>query len=101
MHTITYQVATAKAQEKHGSLIDRGANGGLAGSDVRLIGATMRFADVSGINDHTISSLPIGTVAGIITTHLGPVCAIMHQYACQTRAIQFIHAFRWNTMALM
>ena len=85
MHTIAYQVATAKAQGKHGSLIDRGANGGLAGSDVRLIGATTCFADVSSINDHTISSLLIGTVAGVITTHLGPVCAIMHQYACHDK----------------
>ena len=33
---ITYHVAQAK-QAKHGSLVDRGANGGLAGSDVRQL----------------------------------------------------------------
>ena len=32
---ITYHVAQAQ-QAKHGSLVDRGANGGLAGSDVRI-----------------------------------------------------------------
>ena len=33
---ITYHVTQAK-QTKHGSLVDRGANGGLAGSDVRVL----------------------------------------------------------------
>ena len=33
---LNYHVAKAK-QVQHGSLVDRGANGGLAGSDVRLL----------------------------------------------------------------
>ena len=32
----TYHIAQA-SQAKHGSLVDRGANGGLAGSDVRIL----------------------------------------------------------------
>ena len=35
-HHFTYHVAQA-SQVKHGSLVDRGANGGLAGSDVRIL----------------------------------------------------------------
>ena len=35
-HHFTYHVAQA-SQDKHGSLVDRGANGGLAGSDVRIL----------------------------------------------------------------
>ena len=35
-HCFTYHVAQA-SQAKHGSLVDRGANGGLAGSDVRIL----------------------------------------------------------------
>ena len=35
-HHFTYHVAQA-SQAKHGSLVDRGANGGLAGSDVRIL----------------------------------------------------------------
>ena len=34
-HYFTYHVAQA-SQAKHGSLVDRAANGGLAGSDVRI-----------------------------------------------------------------
>ena len=33
---IEYHIAQA-SQAKHGSLVDRGANGGLAGSDVRIL----------------------------------------------------------------
>ena len=35
-HHFTYHVAQA-SQAKHGSLVDTGANGGLAGSDVRIL----------------------------------------------------------------
>ena len=35
-----------------GSLIDRGANGGLAGNNVRVISKTDREVDVSGIDGH-------------------------------------------------
>ena len=34
-HHFNYHIAQA-SQAKHGSLVDRGANGGLAGSDVRI-----------------------------------------------------------------
>ena len=82
-HHIEYRVAANAATTQHqiSSLIDRGANGGLAGQDVRLIEKTLRCADVSGINNHTLKSLPIATVAGVVQTHIGPVCLIMHQYA--------------------
>ena len=53
----------------------------MAGEDIRLIEKTMRYADVSGINDHTIEGLPIATVAGVMQSHDGPICLRMHQYA--------------------
>lgn len=82
-HRVDYRVAQMHSENsnKVSSLVDRGANGGLAGQDVRLIETTMRLADVSGINNHTIEALPIATVAGVVTSHLGPVVMIMHQYA--------------------
>ena len=48
---ITYHVAQAK-QAKHGSLVDRGANGGLAGSDVRVLSTSSRKCTVTGIDNH-------------------------------------------------
>ena len=39
-------------QGRHGSLVDRGANGGLAGSDVRVLSISSRKCTVSGIDNH-------------------------------------------------
>ena len=81
-HWLKYNIAAhQKAMNKVSSLVDPGANRGLAGEDVRLIEQTARYADVSGINDHTIEGLPIATFTGIVESHLGLICLIMHQYA--------------------
>ena len=45
-----YHIAPAK-QAQHGSLIDRGANGGLAGSDVRVLSKSSRKCTVTGIDN--------------------------------------------------
>jgi len=80
---ITYHI-----QSEHGgntpcgSLVDRGANGGLSGGDVRVLEeSTTEFADVHGIADISVSKLPLCTVAGVIQTHQGPIIGIFHQYA--------------------
>ena len=46
---ITYHVAQA-SQANHGSLVDRGPSGGLAGSDVRVLSTSPRKCTVTGIN---------------------------------------------------
>ena len=49
----TYHVSQA-SQAKHGSLVDRGANGGLAGSDVRILSRSSRKCTVTGIDSHEL-----------------------------------------------
>ena len=70
-------------EHKRASLMDRGGNGGLFGADVRLLDYTepARYADVSGLANHTVKDLRIGTGAGMVMTHVGPIIVIMHQYA--------------------
>ena len=48
--------------------MDRGANARLLGSDARVIGYLDpdRTADVSGLADHTVSDLHIGTAAAVV-----------------------------------
>ena len=59
VHThLFYHVAEAK-QAQHGSLVDRGANGGLAGSDVRFLSRSSRKCTVTGIDQHQINGLDI------------------------------------------
>ena len=57
-HHFTYHVAQA-SQAKHGSSVDRGANGGLAGSDVRILSISSRKCTVTGIDSHENQGLDV------------------------------------------
>ena len=82
MARIIYSASASKTTSKDNmSLIDRGANGGIAGSDVRVLFKTNRAVDIRGIDNHQLTDISIGTVGGVVDTHKGPVIAIMHQYA--------------------
>ena len=62
VHThLLYHVAQAK-QAQHGLLVDRGANGGLAGSDVRILSKSSRKCTVTGIDQYQINGLDIASV---------------------------------------
>ena len=52
-HHYTYHIGQA-SQTTHGSLVDRGANGGLAGSDVKILSRSSRRCTVAGIDSHEI-----------------------------------------------
>jgi hypothetical protein len=64
-----------------GSLVDGGANGGLAGSDCRVIETSLDTVDVIGIAENILPSLPLGTCAGRCLSTQGPVIVLLHQYA--------------------
>ena len=57
-HHYTYDIAQA-SQATHGSLVDRGANGGLAGSDVRSLSRSSRKCTVTGIDSHELQGLDV------------------------------------------
>ena len=63
------------------SHIDRGANGGLAGSDVRILERTGRTVSVTGIRNHELPGLDIVTFGSLLHTNHGKVILIMHEYA--------------------
>ena len=77
---LTYYGAEAK-QAKHGSLVDRGANGGLAGPDVRVLSISPRKCNVTGIDNYEIPGLDIVQCAALVDTNDGIVNHIMHEYA--------------------
>jgi hypothetical protein len=76
-----YRVTMASHGDK-GALVDRGANGGLAGADMRVIetvfGSTV---DVTGIGDAAMNDLPIVQAASLIHTKIGPIIGLFNQYA--------------------
>ena len=80
-HHFTYHVAQA-SHAKHGSLVDRGANGGLAGSDVRILSRSARECTVIGINSHELQGLDVVQCAELLEMNHGIVNMIMNEYSC-------------------
>ena len=80
-HHFTYHIAQA-SQAKHGSLVDRGANGGLSGSDVRILSRSSRKCTVTGIDSHELQGLYVVQYAALVETNHGIVNLIMNEYAC-------------------
>jgi hypothetical protein len=74
LNDVMYQVSNHKQMTLPLALIDRGANGGVAGSVTWLIDKSLHY-------DHMIKDVPISTVSAVVNTQCGEVIAIMHQYA--------------------
>ena len=66
-HHFTYHIAQA-SQAKHGSLADRGTNGGLAGSDVRILSRSSRKCTVTGIDSHELQGLDVVQCTALVQT---------------------------------
>jgi hypothetical protein len=81
LNDVMYQVSNHKQMTLPLALIDRGTNGGVAGSDTWLIDKSLHSVHIQGIDDHMIKDVPIGTVGAVINNQRGEVIAIMHQYA--------------------
>ena len=78
----TYSVSKHQRQKFGESLVDRGANGGLAGTDMRVISTSPhRSVHVEGIDNHQVRDVPIVTAGGVLHTAQGDVIGIFHQYA--------------------
>ena len=67
-HHFTYHIAQA-SQVKHGSLVDRGASGGLAGSDVRILSRSSRKCTVTGIDSHELQGLDVVQYVALVQTN--------------------------------
>ena len=80
-HKIVYHVSKSSTSNNNDSLQDRGANGGIAGRNVRVLSSSHKYVNVEGIGNHQITNIPIVTCAGKVMTDKGPVVAIMNQFA--------------------
>ena len=80
-HHFTYHIAQT-SKSKQGSLVDRGANGGLAGSDVRILSRSSRTCTVTGIDSHELQGHDVVQCAAVVETNHGIVNLIMNEYAC-------------------
>ena len=70
----------ARAKQSINHLIDRGANGGLAGANMRVL-KKHRKINIVGIDDHELTGLNMVTAAALLDTQKGPIIGIFHEYA--------------------
>ena len=56
------------ANHTNQQLVDQGANGGLAGSDMRVIHKTHRKINIQGIDNHEVTGLDVVTAATLLNT---------------------------------
>ena len=61
--------------------MDSGANRGVAGSDTRIISQTGRTVVITGIDNHQLDNILVGTCGAVVPTNKGEVIAILHEYA--------------------
>ena len=69
------------ANHTNQQLVDRGANGVLAGSDMRVIHKTHRKINIQGIDNHEVTGLDVVTAATLLNTSQGKVIGIFNEYA--------------------
>ena len=69
------------ANHTNQQLVDHGANGGLAGSDMHVIHRTYRKINIQGIDNHEATGLDVVTAATLLNTPQGNVIGIFNEYA--------------------
>ena len=74
-------VHATKQVNKSNALMDRGANGGVAGGNMRPISWTNRMVDLNGVDEHTVRELRIGTFGAVTESQCGPIIATFPQMA--------------------
>jgi hypothetical protein len=81
-HSIAYDLSNHASSPVLSSLIDGGANGGVAGDDVCVIcESSSNQANATGVGESVIQNLPLATVAGLVDAHRGPAIVLLHQCA--------------------
>ena len=69
------------ANHTNQQLVDHGANGGLAGSDMCGIHRTYRKIKIQDIDNHEVTGLDVVTAATLLNTPQGKVIGIFNEYA--------------------
>lgn len=76
------------------SLVDGGANGGIAGQDMvlHLYHPDNVRVNIGGVDNHQVNNVCIGTYYCLIYTDLGPVIGVFHNYASIPSQSNSIHS---------
>jgi len=77
----THASKHAIKRSKRGTLVDRGANGGMLGNDAKVIFKRNKTVDITGIDNHEINTLPMVDATANTITDKGPVILVLRNYA--------------------
>ena len=77
----SYIFTKAKTNLSLHELRDRGANGGLAGSDMQISNHTGHKINIVGIDNHELRGLDVVTTASLLDNNQGKVIGIFNEYA--------------------
>ena len=94
---IEYSVSKRKINHKTSmSLIDRGANGCVAGADCKLIGLpeVERTVNITGMDEHQLVNIPIATVGAYTVSNRGPVICVFQEVAYNGKHQSIISALQ-------
>jgi hypothetical protein len=93
---VTYTFARSNTSP-HLQLVDRGANGGLSGADMKVLNKTGRKVNISGIDKHELTGLDIIACASMYETNQGHIIGVFHEYAFygQGRSIHSPAQMEW------
>ena len=83
------------------ALVDRGANGGSAGDDVRVISKISHVVNVQGIDNHQFMNILVITSGAVSRSQRGPVIIIMNQYSYISGGTLYIHLEKLKIFKMM
>ena len=89
------------ANHTNQQLVDRGANGGLAGSDMHVIHKPQRKINIQGIDNHEVTGLDVVTPATLLNTSQGKSLAYSMNMPTLGRDHPFIHQVNLNGLRPM
>ena len=89
------------ANHTNQQLVDRGTNGGLAGSDMHVIHRTHRKINIQSIDNHEVTGLDVVTDATLLNTSQGKAIGIFNEYAYLGKGSSFIHQVNLNGLRPM
>ena len=89
------------ANHTNNQLVDRGANGGLAGSDMHVIYKAHCKINISGIDNHEVTGLDVVTAATLLNTSLGKSLASSMNMPTLGRDHPSIHQVNLNGLRPM
>ena len=82
-NTLRYHITNSNSSPNYGALIDSGANGGMAGRNVRILETDRNHSvDITGIGGQALTALPIVQCAAVVNSiDEGPIIIILSRYA--------------------